>query len=93
MAAPIGAQLFGEILPYLQIKKDAEDIEEIGEVEVPLLEGKSLKEASEILKQQNLEIVINNEQEVTDKSTTIIKEQTPKAGVKVKEQSNIYVNF
>ena len=114
VAAPIGAQIFGEVLPYLEVIKDAEIGEEqVNEVEVPNIEGKTLKEAESILKENNLKMVLtqeqvsqenpqqgeqanqnsSNEKENVDKENTIVKEQTPKPSVKVKEGSNVYVDW
>ena len=94
VAAPIGSQIFGEVLPYLEVIKDNETEEQVkNDVQVPNIEGKSIKESESILKENNLKLVINNEQEGIDKENTIIKEQTPKAGVKVKEEANIYVEL
>lgn len=94
VAAPIGSQIFGEVLPYLEVVKDNEEAEQVkNDIQVPNIEGKSIKEAESILKESNLKLVINNEQEGIDKENTIIKEQTPKAGVKVKEEANIYVEL
>ena len=94
VAAPIGSQIFGEVLPYLEVVKDNEEVEQVkNDIQVPNIEGKSIKEAGSILKESNLKLVINNEQEGIDKENTIIKEQTPKAGVKVKEEANIYVEL
>ena len=93
VAAPIGSQIFGEVLPYLEVVKDNEEEQVKNDVQVPNIEGKSIKEAESILKESNLKLVINNEQEGIDKENTIIKEQTPKAGVKVKEEANIYVEL
>lgn len=93
VAAPIGAQIFGEVLPYLEVVKDGEQDEQTEEIEVPNIEGKTLKEAESILKESNLNLIINNEQEDMDKENTVVKEQTPKTGIKVKEGSSIYVNW
>ena len=93
VAAPIGAQIFGEVLPYLEVVKDGEQDEQASEIEVPNIEGKTLKEAQSILKESNLNLIINNEQEGINKETTIVKEQTPKAGIKVKEGSNVYIDW
>ena len=94
VAAPIGSQIFGEVLPYLEVVKDNEEAEQVkNDVQVPNIEGKSIKEAESILKENNLKLVINNEQEGIDKENTIIKEQTPKAGVQVKEEANVYVEL
>lgn len=93
VAAPIGAQIFGEVLPYLEVEKDGEQNEIIEEVEVPNIEGKSIKEGMSILKENNLQLVIDNEQEGMDKENTIIKQQIPKAGIKTKKYTNVYVNW
>lgn len=93
VAAPIGAQIFGEVLPYLEVAKDGEQDEQVSEIEIPNIEGKTLKEAQSILKESNLNLIINNEQEGIDKETTIVKEQTPKAGIKVKEGSSVYIDW
>ena len=94
VAAPIGSQIFGEVLPYLELVKDNELEEEMKkEVEVPNIEGKTLKEAEKLLKENNLKLVISNEQEGMDKENTTVKTQTPKASIKVKEESNVYVDW
>lgn len=94
VAAPIGSQIFGEVLPYLELIKDGELEEEMKkEVEVPNIEGITIKEAEKILKENNLKLVISNEQEGMDKENTTVKIQTPKASIKVKEQSNVYVDW
>ena len=93
VAAPIGSQIFGEVLPYLEVVKDGENQQQVLEVEVPNIEGKSIKEAESILKESNLNLVINNEQEQMDKENTIIKEQMPKQTVKVKEGSSVYIDW
>ena len=94
VAAPIGALTFGEILPYLEVVKDGEAQEEqSADVEVPNIEGKNLKEAQSILKESGLKLVINNEQEGLDKANVIVKEQTPKALVKTKQGTNVYVDY
>lgn len=94
VAAPIGSQIFGEVLPYLELIKDGELEEEMKkEVEVPNIEGLTIKEAEKILKENNLKLVISNEQEGMDKENTTVKIQTPKASIKVKEQSNVYVDW
>ncbi len=94
VAAPIGSQIFGEVLPYLEVIKDGENNEEnIIEIEVPNIEGKSIKEAEKILKDNNLVLNINNEVEGMDKENTAVRQQTPKAGIKVKEGSNVYIDW
>lgn len=67
--------------------------EQLGEIEIPNIEGKSLKEAESIIKENQLQLIISNEQDEINKETTLVKEQTPKAGIKVKPGTNIYVEF
>lgn len=94
VAAPIGSQIFGEVLPYLEVVKDNETEEDKKEqVEVPNILEKSITEASKILKDVGLEISINNETEGLDKDNTIIKKQTPSQGIKVNKESKIYVEY
>jgi membrane peptidoglycan carboxypeptidase len=94
VAAPIGAQIFGEVLPYLEVVKDGETEEDkVTTVEVPNIEGKSLKEAESLLKGSGLQLVINNEQEGIDKESTVVKEQTPKAGIEANSGSKVYADF
>lgn len=87
VAAPVGGQIFSELLPCLEIKKDEETI--IEEVIMPNITGLSIKEAEEILQELGLEIEIK---EGTDKENTIIKEQTPKEGIKLNRGSKIFIS-
>ena len=91
VAAPVGGQIFSEILPYLEVNKTEEGEEELVEVQTPDVLGKSLKEAESILKDNGLEAVYEIESEEIDKENTYIKEQTPKAGIKVNKGSKIYL--
>ena len=75
MAAPVGAQVFSEILPYLEVNKgNQEEVETVEQVETPDITGKSITEAQKILKESGLEMVIENEIEGLDKENTFIKE-------------------
>ena len=81
-------------MPYLEAAKDGQKEEDIKQVvEVPNLIGISINEASRILKEINLEMVINNNQEDLDKENTTITGQTPLNGIKVYEGSNIYIDY
>lgn len=93
VAAPIGSQIFGEVLPYLEVVKDGEQTQENVEVEIPNIVGMNIKDAISTLKDVGLQINIENETEELDKENTIIKIQTPNAGIKVKQGSNIYVDW
>ena len=77
VAAPVGGQIFSEILPYLEVSQGNEDeIEKIEQVQTPDILGKTIKEAEKILKE-----------------STIIKNQTPKAGIIVNKGNNIYIEY
>ena len=97
VAAPIGAQIFGEVLPYLEVIKDAETQEEqVNEIEVPNIEGKTLKEAESILKENNLKMVLTKDQisqensqegEQVNEDNLQQKESVDKENTVVKEQT------
>lgn len=94
VAAPVGGQIFSEILPYLEVSQGNEDeVEKIEQVQTPDVLGKTIKEAEKILKESGLEISIKNNEENIDKENTIIKNQTPKAGIIVNQGNNIYIEY
>lgn len=94
VAAPIGSQVFGEILPYLDTIKDGQTEEQqIKTTVVPNVIGMSIKDAEKALKDINLQISINNEQEGMDKANTTITNQTPKQGIEVSQGCNIFVDY
>ena len=84
VAAPVGGQVFSEILPYLEVNQ--------GNTEEDIV-GKTIKEAESILKESGLELEIENAPEELDKENTLIKEQTPKAGIKVNKGGKIYITI
>lgn len=92
VAAPLGGQIFNEILPYLEVEKgNVEETEEVESIPTPDLLGKTFKEAEKILKENELECIIELETEEIDKENTHIKEQTPNAGIIVNKGSKIYI--
>lgn len=94
VAAPVGGQVLSEILPYLELTKDNEKEEDIKkQVEVPSVEGLSIKEATKILKNVNLNLQIENSPEDLDTENTIIKEQVPKKGITVYESTKIIIKI
>ena len=52
----------------------------------------NIKDATNVLKEVNLEISINNEQEEMDKENTVITNQIPIQGISVNEGSKVYVD-
>ena len=94
VAAPVGGQVFSEILPYLEVTQgNTDEIEQIEKVQVPDITEKTISEAQKILKDNSLEMVIENDSEELDKDNIIIKEQIPKAGITVNSASKIYVKY
>ena len=89
VAAPIAGQIFGEILPYLEIQNGIQKEEVI----VPGLIGKNLKEAKSILEELELELVINNESDGLNMSENLVISQVPEMGIKVYKGSKIYVDY
>lgn len=102
VAAPVGGQIFSEILPYLEVNQgNAEEIEVVEEIQAPDLLGKTLDEAQKLAKENEIELVIENETELVieneteelDKKSVIVKEQIPKAGITIKKGSKIYIKY
>ena len=94
VAAPVGGQVFSEILPYLEVSQGNQDeIEQIEQVQVPNVEGLSLKEAEKSVKEFGLELNIENNSEELDKENTIVVEQTPKEGITVNKGSKVYAKY
>jgi len=101
VAAPVGGQVFSEVLPYLEVSQGNQDeIEAIEEVTVPNITGLSIKEAEKTVKELGLEIsfenIVNNAEEnkeSLDKENTIIKEQIPTEGIKINKGNKIFANY
>lgn len=90
MAAPIGSQILGEVLPYMELEKDnKEELEEITEVIVPNLVGLTVAEAKKILSELELELNLDFETE-EDLSERIITKQTPSEGIKINNGNSVY---
>ena len=86
VAAPIASQVLGEVLPYLEIKKQNE--EEQQEVEVPNIIGLTPKEAKKVLEDVGLQLEVK---ESEDSSMDTITNQLPKAGIKTKQGTRVVV--
>lgn len=94
VAAPVGGQIFSEILPYLEVNQgNVEEIEPVERVQTPDIIGKSIKEAEKLLKEKGIEMVIEEQAEELDKENAIVKEQTPKGGITVNKGSKIYIKI
>ncbi len=94
MAAPVGGQIFSEILPYLEVNQgNGEEVEVVEEIGAPDLVGKTLEEAQKIAKENEVELVIENEIEEMDRQNTFVREQVPKASIMIKKGSKVYVKY
>lgn len=94
VAAPVGGQVFSEVLPYLEVNQgNSEEIEEVEEMQAPDLLGKTIEEAQEIVKKSGLELVIENETEELDKKEITVKKQIPNTGITIKKGSKIYITY
>lgn len=72
-------------------QENQEEVEVVEQVETPDLIGKSVTEAEKIVKESGLEMVIQNEEEEMDMDNTIIKTQTPQAGIVLNKGNKVYV--
>lgn len=92
MAAPIGSQVLGEVLPYLEVKKDNTSKEDIKkEVKVPNVVGMTISEAKKELEKLNLGIDYGETNE--DVSEKIITKQTPINGIEIYEGTNVIIEY
>ena len=92
VAAPIGSQVLGEVLPYLEVQKDNVSEEDVKiEVETPNVVGMTVGEAKKELEKLNLGISYEEtEEDISDK---IITNQVPTSGVKIYEGTNVVEEY
>ena len=89
VAAPVGAQVLGEILPYLEVRKDNETDESVKkEVSIPNIVGLTVEESEKTLKGLGLEMELSTKEEI-DKKHVTVKEQFPTSGISVYEGTKI----
>lgn len=94
VAAPVGGQVFSEILPYLEVTQGNQDeVETVEQIQVPNVQGLSIKDAEKVVKELGLEINIENDSEDIDKENTVVTEQTPKEGITVNKGSKVYIKY
>lgn len=92
VAAPIGSQVLGEVLPYLEVKKDnTSEADEKKEVKVPNITGMTISEAKKELEKLNLGIDYGETSE--NVSEKVVKTQTPISGVEIYEGTNVIVEY
>ena len=70
-----------------------DEVEQIEQVQVPNVEGLSIKEAEKTVKELGLELSIENDSEELDKENTLVTEQTPKEGITVNKGSKVYAKY
>ena len=70
-----------------------DEIEHVEQVQVPNVEGLSIKEAEKDTKEVGLEISVQNDSEEINRENTIVKEQSPREGVSVNKDSKIFVQY
>ena len=74
-----------------------EEIEAVEQTEMPNIIGLSIKEAEKILKEKDLELniegITEENEETLDKENTVIKEQTPNAGIKINKGNKVFVKY
>ena len=94
VAAPVGGQIFREILPYLEVNMGNQDeIEIVEQVTVPNIVGMTIKEAEKTVKELGLELNIENTVEGINKEETTIVSQTPTEGITVNKKSKIFISY
>ena len=94
VAVPVGGKIFSEVLPYLEVSQgNSDEVEVKEEVDTPDLIGKNLKEAKELLKESGLEMQVQNETEDLDYENTMVKDQTPKAEIKINKKIKYMLNI
>jgi len=93
VAAPLGGEVLSEILPYLELIQDnVLDEDKKQDVEVPEIRNMTISDAEKVIKEKGLKINLENlEGMEIDKSETLIRDQIPKPGIRVKEESGIYI--
>lgn len=81
-------------MPYLEVNQgNKEEIENVEEIEAPDLVGKTLIEAQKVAKENEIDLVIEDEREDLDKENSIVKEQVPRPGIKIHKESKIYIKY
>ena len=63
------------------------------EIQAPDLLGETIKTAEKMAKENEIELVIENDTEELDKENTKVKDQVPKAGITIKKGSKIYIKY
>lgn len=92
VAAPIGSQVFGEVLPYLEVQKDNVSEEDVKtEVTVPNVVGMTIKDAKKALEEVGLGLDYEETEE--DVPEKVVTKQTPVNGIKIYEGTNVILEY
>lgn len=89
-AGPVAAQILSEVLPYLGIPSDTTKTTTTDDNSpiVPNLVDKTVAEAKRVLEASGFNVQVNI---TTDENTTLVSDQTPKAGIKLEAGATIYL--
>lgn len=89
-AGPVSAQILSEVLPYMGIPSDTtKNVKTDDDLPiVPNLVDKTVAEAKRVLQASGFKVQININ---TDENTTLVSDQTPKAGIKLETGATIYL--
>lgn len=89
-AGPVAANILTEVLPYLEIIKNNENVvtDEKASLTVPNVASKTVASAREILEAYGFEVQVNIS---SDENTSIVSDQMPKPGVSLEKASVIYL--
>ena len=82
MAAPVAGQILSEVLPYLEVEKNEENMQI---VTVPNIVGMTEAEAKKTLEESGLILELKDELE----ENGVIGSQLPKEGIKIKQGTNV----
>jgi len=83
VAAPLAGEILSEVLPYLEITREQEELIEV--IEMPNVTGITFEEAKKILEENELQVSENLE----IKEESIITDQLPKAGIQINKRTKV----
>ena len=90
-AGPVVAQIMSEILPYLGVASNTQEIDTSNAdtiVAVPNLKDKTVADARAILSEFGFNTQVDSD---VDENTTLVVDQTPKSGVGLEKGSMVYL--
>ena len=89
-AGPVAANIMREVLPYLGINKNNQNVSqtENASLTVPNVTSKTVASAKEILKTYGFDVVTNIS---GDENTSVVTDQMPKSGTNLDKGSKVYL--